>query len=137
MPPFSRLSLRLSLLYLMLGFTLGALMLINKGFHLDAAYWRLLPVHIQFLFIGWIVQMVIGVAFWILPRFWNNRRRGNVKAAYLALAMLNAGIWLSVTAALFESQPALSTSATILELAGAALFAAVIWFRIVPRNVSP
>lgn len=135
MPLFSRLTIRLSLLYLMLGFTLGATMLINKGFRLDPNIWRLLPVHIQLLFVGWIVQMAIGVAFWILPRYWDRPRRGNVKAAAAALVLINAGLWLNIAASIMGLHDALLAAAYSLELIGVIVFMAVIWFRIVPRDV--
>ena len=73
MPPFSRWIIRVALLYLLLGFTVGGLLLTAKGFPVEMntwapGLWRLLAVHIDLLFTGWLVQFIIGVAYWILPR---------------------------------------------------------------------
>jgi hypothetical protein len=93
-PRLSVWTLRLALIYLLVGFTLGALMLANKGLGFNPALWSLLPAHIDFLLWGWTLQLLIGVAFWILPRFSKAPRRGNVKLAWTAVILLNAGIWI-------------------------------------------
>ena len=78
MPRLTRLYVRAALVYLILGFSLGALLLANKGLPLHPALWAWLPAHIEFLLMGWIVQFALGIAFWIVPRFWRPPRRGNV-----------------------------------------------------------
>ena len=60
---------RTALIYLAIGFLLGALMLFEKGARIDPALLRLLPMHVEFVLVGWTVQLAMGVAFWILPRF--------------------------------------------------------------------
>ena len=69
MPRFSIWTIRAALLYLATGFTLGALLLWNKGVTISPQIWRLLSTHIEFLIFGWTLQLVMGVAFWILPGF--------------------------------------------------------------------
>jgi len=92
MPGLSVWYVRSALVYLALGFTLGMLMLWHKGVPIHPALWALLPAHIEFLLLGWTLQLALGVAFWILPRF--RTERGNVGLAWLAYWLLNAGIWL-------------------------------------------
>ena len=92
MPRLSTWMVRAALLYLGMGLTLGALMLFNKGIPLHPALWRLLPVHIEFLLLGWTAQLAMGVAFWALPRLSGGRGRGNVRAARLAFVLLNMGV---------------------------------------------
>jgi cbb3-type cytochrome oxidase subunit 1 len=94
MPRLSAWAIRASLIYMILGFTFGGLMLWNKGIPLDPLLWRFLPLHIDFLLFGWVLQLIIGVAFWILPRFSRGTQRGNIKMAWFAFLMLNTGIWL-------------------------------------------
>ena len=81
MPQLSRWTVRAAYFNLLLGFTLGALILANKGMFLHPAIWGWLPAHIELLLVGWIVQLVMGVAFWIAPRFWKAPRRGNETGA--------------------------------------------------------
>ena len=69
MPRLSQWYIRSAFIYLFLGFTIGALLLANKGIPLHPALWGWLPIHIEFLLIGWLLQLILGMAFWILPRF--------------------------------------------------------------------
>ena len=92
MPRLSCWFIRAAMLHLLLGFTFGGLILLQKGLFLAPGFWRLLPAHIEFLLFGWTVQLIMGVGFWIFPRFW--RSRGNEKPAWLAFGLLNLGVWL-------------------------------------------
>ena len=92
MPRLSCWFIRLALIHLLVGFTFGMLLLSNKGMPLHPQIWRLLPAHIELLLFGWIVQVVMGVAYWILPRFQTARRTPHL--AWFAFATLNLGVWL-------------------------------------------
>lgn len=96
MPQLSRWLIRAALIYLLLGFTVGALILAHKGVQLHPLLWSWLPAHIEFLLLGWVLQLTMGVAFWILPRYWQPPRRPNEFYARLAFILLNLGIWLVV-----------------------------------------
>lgn len=102
MPRLSRVTIRLSLVYLVVGFTFGGLMLANKGLAFEPALWQLRSIHIELLLIGWMAQLAIGVAYWILPRF--QGRRGNIRLAWLSVLLLNLGL-LVATVALALSRP--------------------------------
>jgi hypothetical protein len=91
MPKLSIWFIRVALIYLMFGFSLGALLLWNKGLLIEPLLWRLLPAHMEFLLVGWLVQLAMGIAFWILPRW--RAQRGNVRLAAIAFGLLNMGVW--------------------------------------------
>lgn len=93
MPRLSRWAIRLALGYLLAGFTIGALILVNKGTGWWPWIWRWLPGHQEFLLLGWTTQFALGVAYWIFPRYRGNRR-GNPALAVLAVVGLNGGVWL-------------------------------------------
>ena len=132
MPRLSVWAIRLSLVYLGVGFTFGALMLINKGLTIAPALWGLLPAHIEFLLFGWMVQLVIGMAFWILPRFRTAPKRGNEGLAWVALALLNLGIGLAGVAPVFFSANWLPWLGKAAELLSAGLFGLHAWSRVKP-----
>ena len=96
MPRLSQWLVRTALIYLLMGFSAGALLLIHKGVPWQPLLWRWLPAHIEFLLMGWVVQLTMGVAFWILPRYWQRARRPRQGSVYLAWLLLNVGIWLVV-----------------------------------------
>jgi hypothetical protein len=133
MPRLSQLFIRTAFVYLLLGFTFGALMLANKGLPLHPALWRLLPAHIEFLLLGWTLQLALGVAFWILPRFWDGPPRGNEAGARLAYVLLNLGVWLVALGALLAAPAAVAFLGRTAELAAVVAFGFHVWPRIIPR----
>ncbi len=133
MPRLSAWYVRASLIYLALGFTLGGLMLANEGRPLDPALGSYLPVHIEFLMVGWLGGLALGVAYWILPRFVSGLPRGDPRLAWLSFWLVNAGIWLVVAATLFLL-PELTLPGRLLEAAGVATFVAGSWRRVRPSG---
>jgi hypothetical protein len=131
MPALSRWFIRASLVYLVLGLTLGGLLLANKGLGFYPALWRSLPAHIEFLFLGWMVQVVLGVAYWILPRLGGKAPRGIEWLAFLAFGLLNLGIWLSVAQAIFLVD-GFALAGRIIESLGAVAFLVAVWQRVKP-----
>lgn len=129
MPRLSMLFVRLSLIYLVLGFTLGAVLLINKALAFYPLTWSLLPIHIEVLMMGWFVQLAAGVAFWILPRISGPAPRGNEQLVWLSFWLVNLGIGLVIGEAIF-SIPPLLLSGRLLELAGVLAFVAGSWNRV-------
>ena len=134
MPKLSVWFVRASLLYLLLGFTFGGLLLANKGFMLSPAIWKLLPAHIEFNLMGWLIQLAMGVAFWILPRFSKGSLRGNVHLSWFAFLFINSGILLVASEGIFEAQWLMLTGRSM-ETLGLVLFAVGNWRRIKPHGV--
>ncbi|MBL8056290.1 MAG: hypothetical protein JNK29_06300 [Anaerolineales bacterium] len=133
MPRLSAWLVRIALAYLAAGFLLGALLLLNKGLPFSGGLWRWLPVHIEFLLLGWTAQFALGVAYWILPRFHSERRR----EAWAALAggLLNAGLLLVCAASLLGWGGAWLTAGRLLEAGAALAFAWHAWPRVKPMSV--
>ncbi len=94
MPRQSVWFVKASLAYLSVGFTFGGLMLANKGVLISPFLFMLLPAHMEFLLIGWMVQLAMGMVFWIAPRFSGAKPRGQVYLIILAFWLLNLGIGL-------------------------------------------
>lgn len=136
MPRLSIWFIRSSLLYLALGFTFGGLLLFNKGLPLSPFLWRLLPFHIEFVLFGWMVQLVMGMAFWILPRFPNNPIRGNEKIVWGAYVLVNTGIWCVVLASLWQGSQWLALIGRAAESAGVLAFATHAWPRVKGVGIS-
>jgi heme/copper-type cytochrome/quinol oxidase subunit 1 len=132
MPRLSRWFIRSALVYLALGFTLGALMLSNKGAPLSPLLWQLLPAHIECLVVGWTVQLMMGVAFWILPRF--QGQRGNETPAWVAFCLLNLGALLAGFGPTLALSGWVMTAGRAAEAAAVAAFAVHAWPRIKPAG---
>ena len=134
MPRLSQWLIRTAFIYLLLGFTFGALLLTHKGFPLHPALWGWLPAHIEFLLMGWIVQLTMGVAFWILPRYWQKPRRPKETYAQIAFVLLNLGIWLVVAGTTFHAGRGFLLAGRVVELGAIAFFTLHAWRRIVSRE---
>lgn len=134
MPRLTVWFVRMALVHLALGFTLGALLLINKGVPFSPAIWHWRPAHIEFLLVGWVVQLVLGVAFWILPRF--QQRRGNVSMAWAAFGLLNLGVWLIAVVTPLGLPASWLVIGRLVEIAAALAFALNAWPRVKPIAVS-
>lgn len=96
MPRLSTWFVRASLIYLALGFSFGALLLVNKGLEFYPSIWKLLPIHTEMLMMGWFVQLAVGVAFWILPRLSGPTPRGNERLVELGFWLINIGIGMVI-----------------------------------------
>jgi hypothetical protein len=92
MPRLSVWMIRAALLHLAVGFAIGALLLAHRGAPVHPAVPLLRPAHAELLLLGWTVQLAMGVAFWILPRFRTGPERGDERPALLAFLLLNAGV---------------------------------------------
>jgi hypothetical protein len=134
MPRLSNWFIRAALIYLAAGFTLGALLLANKGIPFDAGLWQSLPAHMEFLLMGWTVQLALGVAFWILPRLGGSAPRGNERLVLLSFVLINLGIWLVAAQSLVSLQW-LTLLGRTFETAGVVAFVAGAWARIKPFGV--
>lgn len=129
MPLDSRIALRLSFLMLIIGGILGELIMYEKTGLLSISAYRFLPIHIELLLIGWLFQLAIGVAIWMLPKFYGKRRKD--RSASASILFLNLGVILTIIGFLTSFYP-LVLSGRISEFAGGAAFVRHAWARVKP-----
>jgi hypothetical protein len=134
MPKLSAWAVRLALLYLLAGFTAGSLILAQKGVSYYPPVWRLLPVHIEFLMIGWTINLVFGVAYWILPRY-TGGSRGGTFLPVSSIILLNLGVLLVAGYGVIGGSPWLLFAGRLLEALAVSAFAASAWRRVRPTVV--
>ena len=98
MPLLARWFVKTALIYLAAGVGLGGLLLMDKALGFSGWLWELRPLHIEWLFLGWTLQLALGVASWILPRASLPDRR--IALGWLSFVLLNVGLILSALACL-------------------------------------
>ena len=95
MPRLSQYFVKSSLVCLAFGFTIGGLILASKATTLISAFvWLWFPAHITILLNGWLVQLAVGVAYWILPRV-SGSERGRGRWAWASFFVLQTGLGLA------------------------------------------
>jgi hypothetical protein len=142
--------IRTALVWIAVGYTLGALVLYNKGVPFWPWLWQLRSAHVQVLLVGWLVQFAAGMAFWILPRLDPHGARGNERLVWASYLLLNSGVILAalhdplaaaLRAPLATAEPALTRvmigGAGVCYMLAAALFALHAWRRVVPFRTFP
>ena len=133
MPRLSVWCVRASLIYLLLGFFFGALLLAQKGIPFYTPVWYLFPLHMEFLLVGWLIQLAMGVAFWVIPRFSSGSPRGPVGLVWFSFALINFGILIGILQFWF---PVVVLIGRIAEVVAGILFVIGSWRRIKPHGVS-
>ncbi len=124
-------AIRLALLHVAGGTMLGGVLLAGKAVTLPPGLWALRPLHVEMLLFGFVVQLVVGVAFWILPR---TPRRADPRPPALTLVLLNAGVGLVGLSFVAGS---LAVAGRVCEGAGVAVFAVHLWPRVRAARESP
>ena len=96
------------------------------------------------LFIGWFLQFVVGVAYWLLPRKRSPEQPIGYaeRPAYVAVAALNAGLALRVGGEAAERSGhandltfVILAIAAVLQIVAAAIFVTQLWPRVAARPI--
>lgn len=130
MPGTSRAFAKASVIYLCLGAVLGALMLVDRWLPLDPRVITLRASHIELLVMGWLTQLILGVAWWLFPPLKRARQadkgqgvrrgqaqRGSEPLFWATFAFLNLGVLLT---AVLEPLAAWTQAAALRSVAGVA-----------------
>lgn len=139
MPPLTRWYIKLALLYFVAALLVAALQAAREPLGLPAAFAAMGPTAVHMLVVGWITQMIFGVAYWMFPKDTPERPRGNDALALATFVFLNAGLLLRVVAEpLYRLGPAgflgaLLVASAVAQWLGGVGFAAAAWRRVKER----
>lgn len=98
MPRLSRYFIKAGLLYLVGAFTLGLLIAARMPLGLPVWLSAFSPVLAHLFVVGWITQLIMGVAWWMFPKVSKENPRGDVRFGWLIFALLNIGLLLRLAA---------------------------------------
>jgi hypothetical protein len=109
MPPITRIFIKTALLYLVAA--LLASLLVAGYLPLGLPVWMagLSPVYFHLFMVGWVTQLIIGVAYWMFPKYTKTQPRGSDRLAWSVYGLLNSGLLLRAVA-----EPAQSMQPTAL-----------------------
>ena len=94
MPTLSRWFIKIGMLYLVIGLMMGAALLAQPVMGWSSSLQVLRPVYLHFLFIGWVTQVIMGVGYWMFPKYSKEKPRGKEWVGWMVLISLNAGMVL-------------------------------------------
>lgn len=129
MPRWTRWYLRAAFCWLLLGFSVGSVLLAARGTGWNVPWPPLLGMHQDALLVGWLLQFTLGVAWWMLPRHATGPERGPEAPVAAAWVLLNLGLSLVMGGGWLGAAALLVTAGRILELAAVLAFG----WNIVPR----
>ena len=96
MPILTRWFIKTSLVYLLAALIVGVGQAAQTPLGRPASLAAAGPVYVHLLVVGWITQMIFGVAYWMFPRHTPERPRGSDRLALASYALLNIGLLLRV-----------------------------------------
>lgn len=141
MPTVSRLFLKFGLVYFVAALACGVAMAWIGG------AWGaiLLPTYLHLFVVGWLTQIIIGVALWLFPKWTKEQPRGREWLSWVALVTINLGLLVRALAepgqvALANDsgwQPTLSALmvvSAVLQWVGGVAFLINIWGRVKPKR---
>jgi hypothetical protein len=124
------------MLYLIAAFALAILMQSGRSAQVPllGVLW---PTYLHLLVVGWLTQLIFGVAFWMFPKHPSIPPRGSDRLGWICFALLNLGLAIRVVAEPLQAlgqpfAPLLIISAVAQLLAGWA-FVANTWPRVRER----
>ncbi len=134
MPPLSRWFVKSGFVSLTLALLLEALLARPAGVlaMLPDAALQLGAIHL--LTVGWLLQLISGVAFWMFPRHPTRPPRGDERPGWAALLLLNGGLALRLAGEWWRldgAGPAWPlVTAAVLQLGAVGCLLALLWPRI-------
>ena len=137
MPTITRTFIKTSLVYFVLAL-LADVWLAGPVFDV-ATIPGLRPVQFHLLAVGWLTQLIIGVAIWMFPKYSREEPRGNETLLWATYGLLNAGLILRVAGEpLHSANPGagwgwLLAASAVLQMGAGWLFVANAWPRVRTR----
>lgn len=86
-PKLSRWFIRTALVYLLVSLVAGVLQVTSPP--LRPLLW---PTYLHLLVLGWLTQLIFGVAFWMFPRYSAKEPHGSESLGWTSYWLLNAGL---------------------------------------------
>jgi cbb3-type cytochrome oxidase subunit 1 len=141
MPLLTRWFIKTSFVYLIVSLFVGVALGAQLVWNFPPAYINLTPTYFHLLAEGWITMLIIGVVFWMFPKFSLQQPRHSLGLGWASYFLLNLGLLIrliSEPAIASMNKPFLSwgillTLAAVLQWAGGMAFVFNSWARVKER----
>tara|TARA_R100001143_G_scaffold63387_1_gene70074 strand:+ start:12165 stop:12572 length:408 start_codon:yes stop_codon:yes gene_type:complete len=122
--------IRFSLIYLLISVLIGSLLITHKAINIHPMIWSLLPIHFEFAIWGWLVQFVMGTAYWMFPKKLEGERRGPILPAWIMVCLFNFGLISLVIVSLVLDFSVAIVGRSLIAVS-IVIFGGLIWQRVV------
>jgi len=135
MPPITRTYVKTSLAWFVLALLAG--LIETTGWPVSVP--GLQAVYIHLLVVGWLTQLIFGVATWMFPKFSRGQPRGPEWLLWTVYGLLNGGLLLrAVGEPLLAARPSglagsLLAISAVLQLAAGWIYVGLLWPRVRER----
>ncbi|GAB1421644.1 hypothetical protein MASR2M15_18240 [Anaerolineales bacterium] len=92
MPTLTRYFIKAGMIYLGLSMIMLTVMLFQPLMGWSSSIQALRPLYFHFLFIGWVTQLIMGVGYWMFPKYSKEQPRRNEKLGWATFITLNIGL---------------------------------------------
>jgi len=139
MPPITRTFIKTGLLYFVTALLTSLLVAGYTPLGLPVWVAGLSPVYFHLFMVGWVTQLIIGVAYWMFPKYTKAQPRGSDALAWSVYGLLNSGLILRAVAEPVQSmQPTplwgwMLVLAALLQWVGGVIFVVNTWPRVKER----
>lgn len=139
MPLLARWFIKAGLFYFVLALMTSVLFQARTEIDLPTWVSTLNPVYIHLLAVGWITQLIIGVAYWMFPKFTKEQPRGSETLGWATFVFLNVGLILRIISeprVTMRAEPDLAwmlVASAVLQTTAGWLFVINTWSRVKER----
>ena len=139
MPLITRLFIKTALFLFVAALLCGLLLTLRPFVAMPSLVSGLTPVYFHLFMVGWVTQVIMGVAYWMFPKLSKENPRGSELLAWGTYALLNGGLLLRTIAEPAQAvQPWpiwgwLLAASALLQWLGGLTFVANTWPRIKVR----
>ena len=114
---------------------LSALWLLDLAWPIHPMVRRLQPTAVHLMVMGWLTQLIFGVALWMFPPWSKVRPRGPSVLGWLCFGTLNGGLLLRLIAEPLDRSAApffawLLVISALMQVAAIMLFVGLVWSRV-------
>lgn len=92
MPTLTRVFIKTGMIYFLMAMVVGVALAAPSLFSMPSTLAALRPVYFHLFMVGWVLQLIIGIAFWMFPKLSKHEPRGSEALGWLVYICLNIGL---------------------------------------------
>jgi heme/copper-type cytochrome/quinol oxidase subunit 1 len=94
MPTLTRYFIKTAMVYLALALLTLLVLSAQPVLNLSPSLAVVRPVYFHLFMLGWVTQLIFGIAYWMFPKFSKDQPRRSEKLGWAVFILLNAGLIL-------------------------------------------